>query len=159
MDFPSKFPDIRDFTPETGSQVTASATTQSSVFAFCRDCRERPAIGGVFHSPLKLIPVSIRRNAAISTLGLRSQNSRSWRGSDCSPKRVRPLRARDWSLAVDVHNSAVTATRLEKPRIRALLSESAEDRSSADRCRTSRVKTVSGLHLRGFRLRPASLRA
>jgi hypothetical protein len=27
---------------------TASATTQSAVSAFCRDCRERPAIGGVF---------------------------------------------------------------------------------------------------------------
>jgi hypothetical protein len=30
MDFPSKFPDFREFTPETGSQVTASATTQRS---------------------------------------------------------------------------------------------------------------------------------
>ena len=27
----------------------ALATTQSAVLAFCRDCRERPAIGGVFY--------------------------------------------------------------------------------------------------------------
>jgi hypothetical protein len=31
-----------------------------------------------FSSPLKLIAVSVRGSAAISTLGLRSQNSRSW---------------------------------------------------------------------------------
>jgi hypothetical protein len=51
------------------------------------------------------MPVSVCRNPVISALGLRSQNSRSWRSSDCSPKRVRPLRARDWSPDVEVHNS------------------------------------------------------
>ena len=35
-----------------------------------------------FSSPLKLIPVSVR--GSVSTLSLRSKNSRSWRGSDCS---------------------------------------------------------------------------